>query len=102
VLLVRWASDDLGVSQEIDRLVRIFTDHYHYEVSKHCIPDFQLSSALNRRAWQFIGDDAPDTLLIFYYGGHGQRDPPRNETYWGAQVSYYPALRNTLSYAYIR
>jgi hypothetical protein len=51
VLLVRWASDDLGVSQEIDRLGRIFTDHYRYEVSKYYIPDFQPSSALNKRVW---------------------------------------------------
>jgi hypothetical protein len=79
VLLVRWPSDDLGVSREIDRLGPIFTDYYRYEVSKYCIPDFQPSSALSKRVWQFIGDDAPDTLLIFYYGKHGQRDPLRNE-----------------------
>jgi hypothetical protein len=95
ILLVRWAFDDLGVSQEIDRLDRIFTNFYHYEVSKYCIPDFQASSALNKRILQFIGDGVPDTLLIFYNGGHGQRDLIWNETYWGAQVSYYQALRNT-------
>jgi hypothetical protein len=84
VLLVRWASDDLGISQEIDMLDHIFTHCYRYNVSKYCIPDFQPSSALKKRVWAFIGDEAPDTLLIFYYGGHGRIDPLRNETYWGA------------------
>jgi hypothetical protein len=84
VLLVRWASGDLGVSQEIDMLDHISTHCYRYNVSKYCIPDFQPTSVLNKRVWEFVGDNASDTLLIFYYGGHCRIDPLRNETYWGA------------------
>jgi len=82
VLLVRWESDDLGVSQEISDLERVFSQYYHYEVSQCSIPDQQPFTFLCDRVKRFIGKHDPETLLIFYYAGHGSIDPVRNNTIW--------------------
>jgi chromosome segregation ATPase len=47
-LLVRWSSDDLGVSREINQLRTYFTGR-NFHVSKFIIPDRQWSSALQAR-----------------------------------------------------
>lgn len=83
VLLVRWASDDLGVSAEIQGLAAVFTYLYEFDISTFLLPDYQPSTALMQRVMEFT-DHNPETLLIFYYAGHGAIDPQRNETYWAA------------------
>jgi hypothetical protein len=84
VLMVQWASDDLGVSSEIDQLGQVFTYVYKCEVSNFPIPDYQPSTALSTKVIEFMDAHAPDTLLIFYYSGHGCIDESRNESYWAA------------------
>lgn len=56
---------------------------YHYEVCKFVLPDFQPATALFSAVHQFMGDHARDTLLIFYFDGHGGIDD-RNEGFWAA------------------
>jgi hypothetical protein len=84
VLLVQWQSDDLGVDPELDSLKKVFTQLYHYEVTKFSIPDELPFRSLGEAVLRFIGDDSPETLLIFYYGGHGGLQPYRNDLFWAA------------------
>jgi hypothetical protein len=84
VLLVQWQSDDLGVDQELKSLKKVFTQLYHYEVSKFLIPDELPFRSLGKAVLRFIGDDSPETLLIFYYSGHGILQPHRNDLFWAA------------------
>jgi hypothetical protein len=84
VLLVQWVSDDLNVNPELDWLRQIFEYAYEYEVSRFSIPDSQPSIALSVELAKFMGDHNPNTLLIFYYNGHGMIDPARNLSYWAA------------------
>jgi len=76
VLLVQWQSDDLDVYRELKSLKKVFTQLYHYEVSKFFIPD-ELPFDTWEAVIRFIGDDSPETLLIFYYSGHGILQPYR-------------------------
>ncbi|KAI9644511.1 hypothetical protein NHQ30_006532 [Ciborinia camelliae] len=84
VLIVHWASDDLGVSEEIENLADVFQDLYHFEVAKFEIPDLQPASKLSNRVRIFIGDNSPDTLLIFGYNGHGGFHDTRHDHIWHA------------------
>ena len=84
VLLVQWESDDFGVYRELQCLKKVFTQLYHYEVSKSFIPDEVPFRSLGEAVIRFIGDDSPETLLIFYYGGHGIIQPYRNDLFWAA------------------
>jgi len=81
VLLVEWVSDDLTVNPKVDWLRQISEYAYEYEVSRFSIPDSQPSIALSVGLARFMGDHNPDTLLIFYYSGHGMIDPARNLSY---------------------
>lgn len=71
VLITQWASDDLGVSEEVDKLMSVFKRSYSFNVAKFSAPDLEPANALSSRVQYFIGDDSPDTLLIFAYNGHG-------------------------------
>ncbi|TVY34603.1 hypothetical protein LOCC1_G008506, partial [Lachnellula occidentalis] len=51
------------------------------------IPDRQALSALSTCVIQFIGDNSPDTLLIFYYAGHGSIHEDRNDAIWDSNQS---------------
>ena len=83
VLMVQWASDDLGVAAEIQQLAAVLMHCYQFDVSIFLLPDYLPMIALSARVMQFMDHD-PETLLIFYYGGHGSIDPQRNETYWSS------------------
>jgi hypothetical protein len=86
VLLVSWSSDDMKppLSRELHFLGEVCTGFYHYEVSNFEIPDEQPFRALSDRVRSFLDDDSPETLLIFYYTGHGTLQPPRNDLHWSA------------------
>jgi hypothetical protein len=82
VLMVRWESDDLGVSDEINSLAEVLQGSYYFDVSKYNIPDKDALSVLSTRVIDFIGDSSPDTLLIFYYAGHGGLHDTRSHLSW--------------------
>lgn len=86
VLLVSWRSDDMEppVQTELEVLENVFTDIYHYEVSRFEIPDEQPFRTLSDHVVSFIDDDSSETLLIFYYAGHGKLQRPRNDLHWFA------------------
>ncbi|ESZ89767.1 hypothetical protein SBOR_9850 [Sclerotinia borealis F-4128] len=83
-LIVRWASDDLDLFQEVDDLASVFEHSYHFKVAKFIIPDLHPANALLSRVLKFIGDNSPDTLLIFSYNGHRGFHDTRNDHIWHA------------------
>lgn len=84
VLMVRWASDNLGVSKEIYHLRRVFKEYYDFEVSDFRIPDHQPTATLANRVRKFTGNHSPETLLIFYYAGHGGINRSTHDHCWSA------------------
>lgn len=82
VLIVRWASDDLGVSGLIDDLARVFEQSYRFNVAKFTIPNFDPSNALSSRVQELMGDNSPNTLLIFAYLGHGGIQNTSHDAIW--------------------
>lgn len=85
VLLTFWEADDLGVIKEIAMLDQVFTDFYRYDVSVYRIPNQNSDRELKQQViWFVTNNGRPETLLVFYYGGHSSIDQQRNETYWTA------------------
>ncbi|KAH7382740.1 hypothetical protein DE146DRAFT_240565 [Phaeosphaeria sp. MPI-PUGE-AT-0046c] len=77
VLMIRWdeSIDDFKDrhTEEIARLERIFVDDYGYTCKVHSIQNFKKPQVdLNRAILNHIYEhDGPNSLLIFYYTGHG-------------------------------
>ncbi|TGO60848.1 hypothetical protein BCON_0032g00430 [Botryotinia convoluta] len=86
VLIVRWASDDLGLSEEVDNLARVFKHSYSFNVAKFTIPDLDPVNALSSRVQEFIGDNSPNTLLIFAYKGHGGVQNTSHDAIWSGRT----------------
>jgi hypothetical protein len=72
VLMMSWASDDLGVEKEINILKSVFQDAYNYaDITHWKIPDKRPGQEALERVRQFHKQgDQPDNLLIIYYAGH--------------------------------
>ncbi|MCJ1384076.1 hypothetical protein MMC17_007192 [Xylographa soralifera] len=82
VLLLSWAqeSDDLDVQVEVDALAAVFQDTFKYQVQSYQLKSFSESAEpvkkaqiqLNSIVAQWVMEcDAPGSLLIVYYAGHG-------------------------------
>jgi hypothetical protein len=95
VLLLRFASDELGVISELKDLENVFKDVYGYDTEIWDIPDkfpqTELSNKVNkfRDAYCDIDADPNDRLplLIVYYGGHAAQ--PRkgaNTCLWASKA----------------
>lgn len=85
VLLTFWEEDDLGVIKEIAMLDQVFTEFFRYDVLVYRIPSHNSDRELKRQVIDFVtNNDRPESLLIFYYGGHSSIDQQRHETFWAA------------------
>ncbi|KAF2028208.1 hypothetical protein EK21DRAFT_114122 [Setomelanomma holmii] len=75
VLIWTWedALDDLKVREEVDRLENMFKDTYAFEVKRKELTSLEKAShQLNSFLSSFMEEhDESNTLLIFYYAGHG-------------------------------
>ena len=81
-ILIRWDSDDLDVSAELEDLETCFKRYYRFETERFDIPTENSHLDLMLRIGQFIKQhEGPDSLLIVYYGGHGQIDDARQSTW---------------------
>ncbi|KAL8721476.1 MAG: hypothetical protein Q9225_001855 [Loekoesia sp. 1 TL-2023] len=79
VLLLSWEDDDLGVATEIAELDYVFRKIYRYRTDHWRIPSMQSHIMLVRRILQALEEArSSDTLLIFYYGGHGYMNEHRD------------------------
>ncbi|KAF7911985.1 uncharacterized protein EAE98_011742 [Botrytis deweyae] len=86
VLIVRWASDNLGLSGLVDKLARVFEQSYRFNVAKFTIPDIDPANALSSRVQELIGDNSPNTLLIFVYEGHGGIQDTSHDAIWSGRA----------------
>ncbi|KAF2675675.1 hypothetical protein K458DRAFT_397715 [Lentithecium fluviatile CBS 122367] len=75
VLMWTWADgiDDLGVKEEVDRLEDVFKNTYSFQVERKELNTLEKAShQLNSFLSSFMAlHDESNTLLIFYYAGHG-------------------------------
>lgn len=81
VLLVRWEECDAESSTELDettpKLRELFSTIYNFTVTEYHIPSHKPHHALNRRLLELADLDAPETLFIIWYDGHGREHPDR-------------------------
>ncbi|KAH7063889.1 hypothetical protein BKA63DRAFT_572767 [Paraphoma chrysanthemicola] len=75
VLIWTWGKeiDDLGVQEEVDRLEQVFKEKYYFGVERQVLDDLEKADhQLNEYLSSFMKrHDESNTLLIFYYAGHG-------------------------------
>lgn len=91
VLVLAWEKSDLaGIEQEVKEIGELFAKTFLFPVKAFRIPEQQSFRRLGARILQFIADhDSPSSLLIVYYGGHGDRNDDsssneRRESVWAA------------------
>ena len=73
VLLLTWKDTDLEIADEINRLERIFREHFNYFVWHYHIPSRDPQTQLALRVVQFINNfgGKDENLILLYYSGHG-------------------------------
>ncbi|KAE9369796.1 hypothetical protein N431DRAFT_443421 [Stipitochalara longipes BDJ] len=81
VLLLSWGDDSLGVETEVQRLGKVFSNLYRFDVKEFKIPSKTPGKATTAEVSKFLEHDQPDNLLIVYYAGHARlshqaNDPP--------------------------
>ena len=92
VLLLSWEEDSLGVIKEIQELEDVFRNDYHYDTEEWRIPSVRSHNSLAAKILGFLDDhESKDSLLIVYYGGHGEMNDDR-QCIWSWSVSNSLAL----------
>ena len=75
VLLLSWKEDTLGVQDEIRRVSIMFREVFAYNVQEYLIPsvnpEISLATEIHSLVERHGGEDS---LIIIYYGGHGDPD----------------------------
>ncbi|MCJ1351262.1 MAG: hypothetical protein MMC33_001246 [Icmadophila ericetorum] len=73
VLFLRWKDDELGVFKEIEKLGEVLRTKNNFLTEEYLIPsNGQPQRSLTKKLLGFMDDhEAQDSLLILYYGGHG-------------------------------
>ena len=93
VLIIYWEeSDDLGFKREAVEIGELFASIFRFTTLAFPIPTTDSYSALKERILHFVRTcGLPGSLLIVYYGGHGDEDDePEKKRYrksvWAAYV----------------
>lgn len=84
VLLLRWATDDLGVFEELEKLNNVFRSMFKFTTRTWDIPTQDSEDELMREIMNFRKGKRPGDLMILYYGGHAGGNP--QECIWAANV----------------
>ncbi|KAK5696327.1 hypothetical protein LTR17_024299 [Elasticomyces elasticus] len=95
VLLISWEHDDLNTEHDIGKLKTLFTDTYRYTVDPYQIPSSNDPyTALEFRLVQakLKANETPDSLLIIYYGGHGEINKRDQHIIWKAWKTWRPGF----------
>lgn len=79
VLMISWDEkiDDLGTTEEVNKLGEVFEKQFKFKVVKkqimddHQSPQIQVHKILSDFVWSY---NNPVSLLIIYYAGHGVPD----------------------------
>jgi hypothetical protein len=82
VLLLSWQGADPRFHKQLDELQNVFRDYYHYDVGASDVEDFLIPSddsknELDAKLTLFLKKDSSNSLLILYYGGHGDMNVDR-------------------------
>lgn len=82
VLLLSWQGADPRFHKQLDELQNVFRDYYHYDVGASDVEDFLIPSdnsknELDTKLSLFLRKDSSNSLLILYYGGHGNMSVDR-------------------------
>lgn len=84
VILIKWATDDLGVGCELEALAKVLSRDYGYYVTNVSIPNKNSGRELMREIGEWMGyDSSPDILRIGVYAGHGYASSIKNS--WDPQ-----------------
>lgn len=75
VLLLRWATDDLGVLEELEKLNNVFRSMFKFTTRTWDIPTQDSEYELMREIMNFRKGKRPGDLMILYYGGHAGGNP---------------------------
>jgi hypothetical protein len=81
--MIRWEQDELGVTNELESLAKLFESQYGFNVERWHIPANKKShNNLMQKALDFLDDyDAENNLFILYYAGHGFINHDRQSTW---------------------
>ncbi|KAL5604244.1 hypothetical protein BROUX41_002224 [Berkeleyomyces rouxiae] len=84
-LLVRW-EDDVSADDDLAAVEKVLHTQYGFETQQCHIPAVANASVkLGIRITQFLENSNPDSLLVFYYAGHGFMTPD-NQLYWACNT----------------
>lgn len=99
VLSIYWQADYMGCIKEARAINKLFSDEFGYEVKEFAIPSEKSYLALLKEITNLIEEHGlRGSLLIVYYGGHGDSDEKdqRYGSVWTAYVSLLVALQGLL------
>ncbi|CZR58571.1 uncharacterized protein PAC_08463 [Phialocephala subalpina] len=72
VLILTWEEDDdSDPIREVQKLSRLFSDDYGYNITSFKIPSINAERPLKRHIIEFADHDDQNSLLIVFYAGHG-------------------------------
>jgi hypothetical protein len=96
-ILLMWGDDDLNVASEVSMLEETLRVDYRYETAIWKIPSEKPGWEIKTKLIYFLREkDAPESLIIFYYGGHAMPNPqqPGGPPLWTSSVSlaYLPSV----------
>jgi hypothetical protein len=90
VLLVTWEEDDIGLTDEVERLADIFKTEFNYQVWPYKIPSYRSQEEFGGQIGKIVQlFSHDDSLIIMYYGGHGGKGKDK-ECIWSAYVKLCP------------
>ncbi|MCJ1250637.1 hypothetical protein MMC30_007865 [Trapelia coarctata] len=92
VLLLRWAADDLGVLEELEKLNNVFRSMFKFTTRTWDIPSEDSEDELMREIMSFRKGKLRGDLMILYYGGHAGGTP--QECIWAANEQDDPPTLN--------
>ncbi|KKF94936.1 hypothetical protein CFO_g2715 [Ceratocystis platani] len=85
-LLVRW-EDDVAAEDDIVAVEKVLREQYSFETEQWHIPSVANASLkLGVQVTEFLKNSKPDSLLIFYYAGHGFVAPD-DQVYWACNTN---------------
>ena len=73
-------ADKAGYREEAERIRTLFTEKFGYSTQLHAIPNRNSHFFVDRVVTELLERyDSESTLLIIFYGGHGDADSGRDE-----------------------
>lgn len=90
VLSMYWQADDMGCMKEARELNELFSNDFGYKVKEFAIPSDTPYAAVFEELFKLIAEDGKlGSLLIIYYGSHGDSDE-KDERYGAVWTAYKP------------